>query len=108
MNRTKVMISVICAGVEPDGVHCDVRATTSRYWAHVQRIKTRVGTAALKPELVTKKDLDVALAIVTLGCDLPGSEAVIGKLVEWNDIPSVSQNFEAARDDIVKRVQGLN
>jgi hypothetical protein len=28
-------------------------------------------------------------------------------VAEWNGVPSVSQNYQAARDDIVKRVRSL-
>ena len=66
-----------------------------------------ISTQGWKPELVTKKDLVAASEIVTLGCDLPGKDAVPGKITEWNDIPSVSQDYQVARDDIVKRVQSL-
>ena len=66
-----------------------------------------INTHGWKPELVTKKDLVAASEIVTLGCDLPGKDAVSGKITEWNDVPSVSQDYQVARDDIVKRVQSL-
>lgn len=66
-----------------------------------------IDTRGWKPEIVTKKDMDAASGIVTLGCALPEKDAVAGKVVEWNDISSVSQNYQAARDDIVKRVQSL-
>ena len=64
-------------------------------------------TQGWKPTLVTKKDMEAAAEIVTLGCALPEKDAVAGKVAEWNDVPSPSQNYQAARDDIVKRVQSL-
>jgi arsenate reductase (thioredoxin) len=66
-----------------------------------------IDTRGWKPEIVTKKDLAAASAVVTLGCALPGKEVVASKVVEWNGVPSVSENYQAARGDIVKRVQGL-
>lgn len=66
-----------------------------------------IDTRGWKPQLVTKKHLDAASGIVTLGCALPGKDDVAGKVAEWNDIPSVSQNYQIARDDIVKRVESL-
>jgi arsenate reductase len=66
-----------------------------------------IETNGWKPQLVTGGDLKAASMIVTLGCDLPGRDAVAGKVAEWNGIPSVSENYQAARDDIVKRVQRL-
>ncbi|MBL8206500.1 MAG: hypothetical protein JNM09_19860 [Blastocatellia bacterium] len=64
-------------------------------------------TQGWKPQLVTKKDMDAAAAIVTLGCALPGKEAVAEKVAAWEGVPSPSENYQAARDDIVKRVQSL-
>ncbi len=67
-----------------------------------------IDTRGWKPEIVSKRDMNAASGIVTLGCVLPEKDdAVAGKVAEWNDIPSVSQNYQAARDDIVKRVQSL-
>ena len=60
-----------------------------------------------KPQLITKQDMNAAARIVALGCAIPEKDTVSGKLTEWNDIPSVSQNYDVARDDIVKRVQRL-
>lgn len=60
-----------------------------------------------KPQMITKQDMNAATRIVALGCAIPEKDTVSGKLTEWNDIPSVSQNYDAARDDIVKRVQRL-
>lgn len=66
-----------------------------------------IETNGWKPQLVTVGDLNAASMIVTLGCDLPGKDAVAGKVAEWNGIPSVSDNYQAARDDIVKRIRSL-
>ena len=66
-----------------------------------------IDTRGWKPELVTKKDLEAASAVVTLGCALPDKEAAAGKMLEWNDTPSVGQNYQAARDYLVKKVEGL-
>ncbi len=66
-----------------------------------------ISTDGWKPELITKTDMDTASGIVTLGCALPGKDDVAGRVMQWNEVPSVSQNYQAARDDIVKRVQSL-
>ena len=60
-----------------------------------------------KPVIITKQDMNSAARIVALGCAIPEKDTVSGKLTEWNDIPSVSENYDVARDDIVKRVQRL-
>jgi protein-tyrosine-phosphatase len=66
-----------------------------------------IDTNGWKPEIITKKDRNDAARIVALGCAIPEKDTVLGKLTEWNDIPSVSENYNAARDDIVKRVERL-
>lgn len=66
-----------------------------------------ISTRGWKPELVSTGDMNAAAEIVTLGCALPGKDAVAEKVTEWNDVPSPSQNYQAARDDIVKRVKSL-
>lgn len=66
-----------------------------------------INTRGLKPQLVTSTDLATASNVVTLGCELPDKQSVAGKVQEWNDIPSPSQDYKAARADIVKRVSQL-
>ncbi len=66
-----------------------------------------IDTRGWRPEVVAKKEMERAARIVTLGCALPGEEAVADKVTAWNDIPPVSQNYRVARDEIVKRLQGL-
>jgi protein-tyrosine-phosphatase len=66
-----------------------------------------IDTRDWKPVIVSEIDLKAASRVVALGCVLPGKDTVAGKLTEWNDIPSPSQNYQVARDDIVKRIQRL-
>ena len=66
-----------------------------------------ISTNGWKPELVTQKNMDEASQIVTLGCLLPGEDAQAMKLAKWNEIPSVSEDYRAARDEIKRRVQSL-
>ena len=66
-----------------------------------------IDTRGWKPEVVTQKDLAAAATVVTLGCALPDKEAVASKVMEWNDTPSVGQNYQAARDYLVQKVQLL-
>jgi arsenate reductase len=66
-----------------------------------------IETHGSKPRIVTEGDLGAASMIITMGCALPGKDAVAGKVTEWDGIPSVSENYQAARDDILKRVQSL-
>ena len=66
-----------------------------------------ISTNGWKPELVTQKNMDEAFRIVTLGCLLPGEDARAIKIAKWNEIPNVSNDYRAARDEIKRRVQGL-
>jgi arsenate reductase (thioredoxin) len=60
-----------------------------------------------KPVRVAKKDVDEASQIVTLGCALPVGTSKAAKVKDWSNIPSPSQNYQLARDEIKKRVQKL-
>lgn len=66
-----------------------------------------IDTAGWKPALVAKKDVDDASRVVTLGCTLPAGISKASKITDWSSVPSPSQNYEFARDDIKKRVQKL-
>ena len=66
-----------------------------------------ISTYGWKPEIVTEKDMKKASRIVALGCALPGKDAFAGKIEEWNDISSVSENYQVARDEIVRKVESL-
>ena len=66
-----------------------------------------IDIAGWKPALVEKKDVDDASRVVTLGCTLPAGISKASKVTDWSNVPSPSQNYEYARDDIKKRVQKL-
>src|SRR4051794_32254510 len=64
--------------------------------------------SAWKPRAVSDLDLTRAGRVVSLATDLPAKKpAVKPKLMEWNDIPSVSQDYSAARAAIVSEVEKL-
>jgi arsenate reductase len=60
-----------------------------------------------KPVRVAKEDVNKASQIVTLGCALPAGTSKAAKVTDWSNIPSPSQNYQFARDEIKKRVQEL-
>ena len=60
-----------------------------------------------KPALVTQKDVEEAARIITLGCSLPPGTQVRRQLTNWDDIPSPSQNYSNARDQIKRQVRKL-
>jgi len=66
-----------------------------------------IDIAGWKPALVAKKDVDDASRVVTLGCTLPPGISKASKVTDWNNVPSPSQDYEYARDNIKKRVQEL-
>ena len=66
-----------------------------------------IDTSGWKPARVTQKDVDEASRIVTLGCVLPAGTHVASKVTDWSDIPSPSQNYSDARDQIKKQVRKL-
>jgi hypothetical protein len=57
-----------------------------------------------KPELVSDKDVSGAAKVVTLGCKLPQKTAAV---TDWADVPSPSENYQAASRDIRHRVEAL-
>jgi hypothetical protein len=64
--------------------------------------------AAWKPELLDEKDVREATRVVTLGCKLPFPEKTTeGKLVDWQDVPSTSEDYERARTVIVDKIEAL-
>jgi len=61
-----------------------------------------------KPRAVTEDDIRKARRVVTLGCTLPVKKSLTeGKLSEWNNVPPVSESYEAARKAIVDQVAAL-
>jgi len=61
-----------------------------------------------KPQLVAEKDVREAVRVVTFGCKLPFPERIAaGKLVDWQDVPSTSEDYERARTMIVEKIDAL-
>jgi protein-tyrosine-phosphatase len=61
-----------------------------------------------RPTAVSDQDVRQATQVVSLATDLPTTKPFVkGKLLEWNDIPPVNENFDAARAAIVERVRKL-
>jgi protein-tyrosine-phosphatase len=63
---------------------------------------------AWKPKAVSEEDISRAGRVVSLATDLPAKKpSVKPKLLEWNDIPPVSDDYSAARAAIVREVEKL-
>jgi arsenate reductase len=64
--------------------------------------------SAWRPTAVTDQEVRRAAQVVSLGTDLAATNAFAkSKVLEWNDIPSVTQNYEAARSAIFLQVASL-
>ena len=60
------------------------------------------------PKPVVDGDLRRAERVVTLSCELPKSKSVdASKTIDWRNVPAVSDGYQAARADIVERVDEL-
>ena len=61
-----------------------------------------------RPKVVSDEDIKRAKTVVSLATDLPTTKPIVKtKLLEWNDVPSMSTNYEAARNAIVKLVSEM-
>lgn len=62
-----------------------------------------------RPRQLREEVLADADVVVSFGCDvvLPHDDGRARRLVQWDDMPAVSDGYEAARDAIVRRVDSL-
>jgi protein-tyrosine-phosphatase len=61
-----------------------------------------------RPQAVTDEEILRAAKVVSMATDLPATKpAVNPKLVEWNSIPPVGQDYDAARKSIAEQVEEL-
>ena len=56
-----------------------------------------------KPQIASDSDVSSAIRVVTLGCKLPQKVTA----TDWNDIPSVSENYPAASRVLRTHVEAL-
>jgi protein-tyrosine-phosphatase len=67
-----------------------------------------IDVSTWRPTAVSDRDIRQALKVVSLATDLPSTKpSVKSKLLEWNDIPPVSENYDVARTAIVEQVRKL-
>lgn len=91
-------LSAIARGTSPDP---EFNATT------VAGLKSDGFRApAGQPRLLETSDILSAQLVVTLGAELPHHSSSVPR-AEWNDTPSVSADYSAARDSIRARVESL-
>ena len=98
--QRKLPYRAIARGINPDPeIPQQVR---------VNLAKDGLDVAAGKPQLVAEKDVREAARVVTFGCKLPFPERITaGKLVDWQDVPSTSEDYERARTVMVDKIEAL-
>lgn len=58
----------------------------------------------LRPKELSDTDILNAARIITFS-QLPSEQPRISPIDDWSDVPAVSENYEIARDEIVRRVR---
>ena len=98
--QRKLPYRAIARGINPDPeIPQQVR---------INLAKDGLDVAAWKPQLVAEKDVREAARVVTFGCKLPFPDKITaGKLVDWQDVPSTSEDYERARTVIVDKIEAL-
>ena len=59
------------------------------------------------PQVVTRELLENAEIVVSFGCDLSAYSEASGRIVQWNDVPAVSDGYDAARTAILSRLHAI-
>ena len=62
------------------------------------------GTA---PQAVTRELLENAQIVVSFGCNLSAVAGDSGRIIHWNDVPAVSDGYDAARTEILSRLHAI-
>ena len=64
--------------------------------------------SAWKPKAISEADMQKAARVVTLAVDLPAARAAAAdRLLEWKDVPSMSQSYDTVRTVILQHVADL-
>jgi len=66
-----------------------------------------IDPSGLRPQAVTRADLERASHVVAFGCDLTNMVPAGLAIERWDDVPAVSEDYGRARDVIAARVRGL-
>ena len=92
-------LRVLSAGTEPDAA----------IMPSVAQLLEAEGfrVAGHTPRTVTREELELADAVVTLGCDLEALGVPAHKRRDWRDVPPASADVIACRDAILERLPAL-
>ena len=70
-------------------------------------LENGIDVRGYRPRRVTREELETASHVVSFGCDLGDLVPPRLTVERWDDIPEAREDFQAARDLIVARLQGL-
>ena len=94
-----IRIEAAAAGVEPD-VEIPPTVTSSL-------LSEGIDVRGRSPVAVSRQLVERADHVVSFGCDLSAVTPDATPITEWNGVPAVSDGYESARDEIVRRVTVL-
>jgi hypothetical protein len=94
-----VRVRALAAGTEPDA---EIAPAVLR-----ALLAEGIDLRGERPRRVTPEDLAGAAAVVSFGPDLSGLLAPGRSVVLWDDVPALSEDFEAGRAAILTRLPGL-
>jgi len=66
-----------------------------------------IDPSGLRPQAVTRGDLERASRVVAFACDLTDMAPPGLTIERWDDVPAVSEDYGRARNVIAARVRGL-
>lgn len=92
-------VHVASAGTEPDATVSPAVAAHLKGQGYAVPI--------VKPRKVASEEFASADVVVSIGCDLAALPQPRGKLVRWDEVPALSEDFTAADEAIRKRVTDL-
>lgn len=92
-------VTAAAAGVEPDDVIPEHVIAGLR--------ADGIGGEGTAPQPVTRELLENAHVVVSFGCDLSAITEESGRIVQWHGVPAVSDGYDAARTEILDRLQAV-
>jgi protein-tyrosine-phosphatase len=94
-----ISITATAVGVEPDDRWSPAAVTGL--------VADGLEAPSGRPRHVTLHDLAFADRVVTFGCDVSRWQRGATSIERWDDVPAVSDGYDAARTGIVARVERL-
>ena len=92
-------IEASAAGIEPD------EAIPAHVIAGLR--DDGINDSAAPPQAVTPELLENAQIVVSFGCDLSAFAKDADRIVQWKDVPAVSDGYDPARTEILSRLHAI-